>query len=478
MEHAWRLPTSRLADELGVPSKVDADSGVLKAPEALSRTYLASPATMNRLGAFRRTTAILFTPPSRISSTASNVPSLWRSYASKPTPGVERAPLTEKEFQHAIKYPVKHHSFEPGKWLSVLEVTELEVALPAELVANPLNALESPSTPVATVQNALILYVKRLHSQTKGAQRQKARETFIQDRVGNRALLWLLQEEKVTFLSYGEALRTAKVVTHCLIAENAGNSLRAWIHAAQPRRPGESEREHYTRVRIFGGLKIRGMVEALAYWTTRADPFEDVLPGFNELLTAHRRPAQLSVTEAANYIKRNLPGVPNTDPRVYDTFVQNIGIWIRDATQCRYEAAKLKLYHPTMKTGGPMLDFLRMYASNEAISSHPFVAALCIPFFDAPQTPMFCEGVKAAQLLEHHGQHDDARWILELMKERFPRALVPGRNVGPRTGKSNAMPRTISENERRLGVERYKTAAVSSFSARMASDTWTQPKGT
>jgi len=373
-------------------------------------------------------------------------------------------PLDERSYQYHITRHIRTKAFEPGAWLlrgsESAENTEHE--LPIELWENPLEAFADPATNLTTAAAALELYARRLYRDSPGVEREETRKTFTRDMAGRRALLWDLRDYNEVNTAMGRDIRFVKLVAHCLVAEGTTESLREWIYAEQAKLPEETSRQYFDRVPLYNGFKARGMVEALAYWTTKTDPFQDAIECFLEMLGSNSmRKIRISMSFSGEFLAGRLQSGLSTDAASYDRFVEGLSLWMKDPGSRQWATAQLALSHPTHKDPTLMLDFFRNCAGRNFASTDPFVSSLLDPRSRNSSSVAYFAAVRAAQLLEQTGQSSDARWLLAYVRQTVPHHFGNQRKPGlantPHYGKDRRLPRSRTQGERSLG---FKPAGV------------------
>lgn len=346
-----------------------------------------------------------------------------------------KSPLREQQVRYQLSRNIERQKCLNAAYiLDRLDLASCEEQLPPQSRQSPLSVFQMPDLDMLIALAALASFAKRCHLRYGAT--QGAREIYQNEKPGHRALYWLLSSDKIGGTDPRTAANFATLIAFGLVAENAHEHLRTWATALPTRAQLQSGTTTYN---LFSGFKIRGSIDALAYWTSRVDPLADSFDFFRFCSAKSR--------ECEHYVALSIPGKQlwhhlqvqegrHVSVEDHDWFCRALAMWTRDPAELQMNRAILALYRPREPSPSPMLDFLRSCTDGGTHESSKFVAGfLNDSKADKGAEMMYWQGVRAAQQLQQRGNERDARWILNFLATRMPVRFERGRNSYPDRGK-------------------------------------------
>ena len=340
--------------------------------------------------------------------------------------------LKESDYRKFLSFKTKGRSFAPFDRLTGLSPRDCAAALPLELKSDPLGVFEDPNASLETVSRALECYVSK--SDHVYPARQEDRKRYIRDQPGQTAVAWLLRTQDVSTmpltLSITLSTRLRDAIAFSLVAEGAEHVMRDWTYAAAKAVLDLPELHDRNRARSIAGHRLRGLVEATAFWTPKEDPFEDALaPYFDAMGSALKY--HIAFSSVGQFLSRSLqtPHGSRMSSKDFDRFTASLDFLMRNDSERQYNLARLALYHPRGGDGMKMLEFVqKCIKEGYANDACPFVRSLLQVKDHKTSMMLFLSIVHAAQVLDHNHQQKEARILLDLGRQTWP-SLFP--SAGP-----------------------------------------------
>lgn len=357
---------------------------------------------------------------------------------------------TDADYERLVSAPVQQLPYSPSPWIYSLDASTCLESLPLHLRQDPLNAIEESGGHLGleTVGKCLEAYIVLQHSQR--ASHQEAQQVFLDTKAGTRALVWLLRPETVDRYDIATHPRFTRTLVHLLRAEKSTEHLWHWLSIDHT--PAILTGDTH-KPRLWKSMVFRDLVESEVFWAQDPNPMTAGLKTYIRGLDQSKRTG-ISTGNAGNWLMNRLSACDNSglNDALFEGFIKRI----RWHTDHIFHTAILHLTHPSRPSAVRSLALLRASGDDHPARSE-FLKELLRPKDSRMKLKLYFWLVRTAQILHKNGDVQDARWVVDLARQRVPHLLrtpPPAQHGGARPFAATRKP--VDSNGASLETERMR----------------------